>query len=128
MCSNILEAPVHGVYVSQLIRYTTACGSYNEFLNKGFLLVKLKSSFRKFYGRYHHLVTKYLCHKWPWIFFIYCSHNPVLSSFETYQRDCNESNTTGATCRAGTTDTSRAHDSIPGFQCCSIFSFMCNVL
>jgi len=60
MCSNILAAPAHGVYVSQLIRYTTACGSYNEFLNRVFLLVKLKPSFRKFYGRYHALVEKSL--------------------------------------------------------------------
>ena len=67
MCSNILAAPAHGVYVSQLIRYSTACGSYNDFHNICFLLVKLKSSFRKFYGRYHALGTKYFCYKWSWI-------------------------------------------------------------
>ena len=42
-------------------------------------------------------------------------HFPLLSSFMTYHRVCNKSNTTGAT----------------GFQwgsCYSIFSFMCNVL
>jgi hypothetical protein len=44
-----------------LIRYSRACGSYHDFLNWGlllarkllnqrFLLVKLKSSLRKFYG------------------------------------------------------------------------------
>jgi hypothetical protein len=47
-----------------------ACGSYQDFLdrgllltrkllNQGFLLVKLKSSLRKFYGRYHDLVDCY---------------------------------------------------------------------
>ena len=75
MCSNILAVPAHGVYVSRLIRYNTACVSYNEFFNRGFLFVKLKSSFRMFYGRYHDLVTQYLYHKWPWKFSIYCSHN-----------------------------------------------------
>ena len=47
-----------------------ACGSYQDFLdrgllltrkllNQGFLLVKLKSSLRKFYGRHHDLVDCY---------------------------------------------------------------------
>jgi hypothetical protein len=46
-------APAYGVYISQLIRYFRACGSYQDFLdrgllltrkllNQGFLLVKLK--------------------------------------------------------------------------------------
>jgi hypothetical protein len=59
ICSNIPAAPAYGVYISQLIRYSRACGSYQDFhdrgllltrklLNKVFLLVKLKSSLRKF--------------------------------------------------------------------------------
>jgi hypothetical protein len=59
--SNIPAAPAYGVYISQLIRYSRACGSYQDFLDRGlpltrklmnqwFLLVKLKSSLRKFYG------------------------------------------------------------------------------
>jgi hypothetical protein len=59
ICSNIPAAPAYGVYISQLIRYSRACGSYQDFLdrgllltrkllNQGFLLVKLKSSLRKF--------------------------------------------------------------------------------
>jgi hypothetical protein len=47
-------------YISQMIRYSRACGSYQDFLdrgllltrkllNQGFLLVKMKSSLRKFY-------------------------------------------------------------------------------
>jgi hypothetical protein len=50
-------------------RYPRACGSYQDFLargllltrkllNQGFLLVKLKSSLRKFYGRHHNLVDR----------------------------------------------------------------------
>ena len=70
ICSNIPAAPAYGVYISQLIRYFRACGSYQDFLdkgllptrkllNQGFLLVKLKSSLRKFYGRHHDLIDRY---------------------------------------------------------------------
>ena len=67
ICSNILAAPA---YISQLIRYFRACGSYQDFLARGllltrkllnqvFLLVKLKSLLGKFYGRHHDLVDCY---------------------------------------------------------------------
>ena len=70
ICSNIPAAPAYGVYISQLIRYSRACGSYQDFrdlallltrklLNHRFLLVKLKSSFRKFYARHHDVVDRY---------------------------------------------------------------------
>ena len=70
ICSNIPAAPAYGVYISQMIRYSRACCSYQDFLdrgllltrkplNQGFLLVKLKSSLRKFYGRHHDLVDRY---------------------------------------------------------------------
>ena len=53
-----------------MILNSRACGSYQDFLdrgllltwkllNQGFLLVKLKSSLRKFYGRHHDLVDRY---------------------------------------------------------------------
>jgi len=32
ICSNIPEAPEYGVYISQLIRYSRACGSYQDFI------------------------------------------------------------------------------------------------
>jgi len=47
-----------------LIRYSRACGSYNDFFDEGlllnqvFLVVRLKSSLRKFYGRYHDFVNR----------------------------------------------------------------------
>ena len=61
---------LHMEYISLLIRYSRACGSYQylhdrgllltqKLLNQGFLLVKLKSSLRKFYGRHHDLVNRY---------------------------------------------------------------------
>ena len=31
-------APAYGVYISQLIRYSRACGSYQDFLDRGLLL------------------------------------------------------------------------------------------
>jgi hypothetical protein len=63
ICSNIPAAQVYGIYISQLIRYSRACGYYQDFLdrgmlltrkllNQGFFLVKLSSSLRIFYGRY----------------------------------------------------------------------------
>jgi hypothetical protein len=53
-----------------MIRYSRACGSYQDFfdrgllltrklLNQGFHLVKLKSSLRTFYGDHHDLVDRY---------------------------------------------------------------------
>ncbi len=70
ICSNIPTGPAYWVYISQLIRYSRACGSYQDFLdrellltrnllNQRFLLVKLKSSLRKLYGRHHDLVDRY---------------------------------------------------------------------
>jgi hypothetical protein len=70
ICSNIPAATAYGAYISQLIRYSWACGSYQDCLDRGlllsgkllnqwFLLVKLKSSLRKFYGRHHDLVDRY---------------------------------------------------------------------
>ena len=70
LSSNISAAPVHRVYISQLIRYSRTCICYHDFLDRGLLLtrklvnqefqmVKLKSSLRKFYGRHHDLVDRY---------------------------------------------------------------------
>ena len=67
---NFPAAPAYGVYICQVIRYSRTCASYQDFLdrgllltrkllNQGFLLVKLKSSLRKFYGHHHDLVDCY---------------------------------------------------------------------
>jgi hypothetical protein len=49
-----------------------------KLLNQRFLVVKLNSSLQKFYICHHDLV---MCHKWPWICFACCNHNPILSSW-----------------------------------------------
>ena len=38
LCSNIPAAPAYGVYIAQLIRYSRACISYHDFLDRGLLL------------------------------------------------------------------------------------------
>jgi hypothetical protein len=57
----VATSPSYGVYISQLIRYSRACGSNQDFLERGLLLTR-KSSLRKFYGHHHDLVpvTEYL--------------------------------------------------------------------
>jgi hypothetical protein len=101
ICSNIPAAPEYGVYLSQLIQYFRASGSYHDFFDKtllltrkqSFLVVKLKLSHRKFYGQHHDwlTVTEYLCHKWPRICSVCRNHKPALSSFMTCHRFCDNS-------------------------------------
>jgi hypothetical protein len=70
ICSNIPTAPAYGVYISQFIRYSRACGYYHNcldrrllitknLLNYGFLLAKLKSWLRKFLSGHTDLVNRY---------------------------------------------------------------------
>ena len=40
ICSNIPATPAYGVYISQLIRYSRACGSYHDFLDGVLLLTR----------------------------------------------------------------------------------------
>ena len=58
------------MYISQLIRYARACFAYEDFSKRGKVLTnklmlqgynesRLKSPFRKFYGRYNNLVCDY---------------------------------------------------------------------
>ena len=91
------------LYISWFIQYSRACGSYKDFLdsrllptrkilNQGILLVELKSSLRKFYGRHHDLIYRYgiLVSPMTQICSTCCKQCPVsISSFMTYHRGCN---------------------------------------
>ena len=116
--SNIPAAPAYGVYISQMIRYSRACGSYQDILdrgllltrkllNQGFLLVKLKS----------------LCHyaslvvNTSWSF----PHSRLITGFVTRLTRRHHSGT-------GTANPSGAPGFIPGFwwgSCYSIYRFIC---
>ena len=129
---------LHMEYIS-LSWYSRACGSYQDFLdrgllltmkllNQGFILVRLKSSLFTVAIVTWLTVMEYMCHKWPRICSTCRKHFPVFSSFMTYHRVCSLINTTGVTSGAGTAYLSGAHEFTPGFQwgsCNSIFSFIC---
>ena len=68
--ARISSSPAYGVFISQLIRYARACSSYECFilraarlssklLGQGYVMERLKSSLRKFYGRYGDLIKHY---------------------------------------------------------------------
>ena len=70
LSSNIPSSPAYGVFISQLIRYVRASSSYECFilratrlssklLGQGYVMERLKSSLRKFYGRYGDLIKHY---------------------------------------------------------------------
>ena len=70
LSTNIPSSPAYGVFISQLIRYARACSSYvcfilramrlsNKLLGQGYVKERLKSSLRKFYGRYGDLTKQY---------------------------------------------------------------------
>jgi len=85
ICSNIPAAPEYGVNISQSIRYSRACGSYQDFLDRVLLLK------RKLLNQWFLLVNfivatmtwltvmEYLCHKWPRTCSTCRKHFPVLS-------------------------------------------------
>ena len=70
LSSNIPSSPAYGVFISQLIRYAMASSSYecfilramrlsNKLLGQGYVRERLRSSLRKFYGRYGDLIKQY---------------------------------------------------------------------
>ena len=70
LSSNNRSSPAYGVFISHLIRYARACFSYECFilraarlssklLGQGYVMGRLKSSLRKFYGRYGDLIKHY---------------------------------------------------------------------
>ena len=70
LISNIPSSPAYGVFFSQLIRHARASYSYecfllravrlsNKLLGQGYVKERLRSSLRKFYGRYGNLIKQY---------------------------------------------------------------------
>ena len=70
LSSNIPTSPAYVVFISQPIRYAGACSSCgcfilratrlsNKLLEQGYVKERLKSSLRKFYGRYGDLIKQY---------------------------------------------------------------------
>ena len=70
LSNNILSPPAYCVFISQLIRYARAISSYkcfilralrlsNKLLGQGYVKERLRSSLRKFYGRYGYLIKLY---------------------------------------------------------------------
>ena len=70
LSSNIPSSLAYGVFISQLIRYARASSSYecfilravrlsNMLLGQGYVKERLRSSLRKFYGRYGDLIKQY---------------------------------------------------------------------
>ena len=70
LSSNIPSSPAYGVFITQLIRYARANSSNecfilrtvrlsNKLLGQGYVKERLRSSLRKFYGRYGDLFKQY---------------------------------------------------------------------
>ena len=64
LSSNIPSGSSYGVYISQLIRYARCCSHHHGFryrhkclvdrlLSQGYIPLRLKKPFKKFYCRYH---------------------------------------------------------------------------
>jgi hypothetical protein len=95
ICSNIPAVPAYRVYISQFIRYSRTCGSYQDFMDRGLLLTRkllrqgflaiiLKSSLRKFYGRHHVLVDRYEVSCLTYLFSLSWCFLVYLTSFVTF--------------------------------------------
>jgi hypothetical protein len=103
ICSNIPAAPAYGVYISWMIRNTRACGSYQDFLDRGLLLTKEATEPRVPFGKVEVITSKLLRSPqwlgWPlWNICVTNDHgyaplvvntSRVISSFTTYYRVCN---------------------------------------
>ena len=70
LSSNMPSLPAYGVFISQLIRYARASSSYecfilralrlsNKLLRQGYVKQRVRSSLRKFYGRYGDFIKQY---------------------------------------------------------------------
>ena len=83
ICKTFQQNLYMGYIYSILIRYSEACGSYHDFLNrelllrrqilkKGLLVFKLSPHLESFTVITMTWLTntEYLCHRWPWLCFV----------------------------------------------------------
>jgi hypothetical protein len=98
ICGNIPVAPAYGVYISQMIQYSSACGSYQDFLDRGLLLTRELLNQGFLIGKVE-VITSKMLRSPPWLgwplwnicvtndhgtdMFHLRKHFPVLSSFTT---------------------------------------------
>ena len=94
ICGKIPAAPAYGVYISQLIQYSRACVIFQDFLDRGllltrklvkqgFLVVRLRPPFWKFYSCHHDLVEHHgisVAHMTMNMFHLFYSY--ILSFFQ----------------------------------------------
>ena len=122
ICSNIPAVPAYGVYISQLIRYSRVCGSYQDVLD----ICQQWSYWIKtsYWLNWSHHCESCMVTTMTWVTVMeYLYHE-----FMTYHRVCKYINTTGATSGAGTANPSGALEFTSGFMwgsCYPIFSFIC---
>ena len=117
LSSNIPTSPAYGVFISQLIRYARACSSYgcfilratrlsNKLLEQGYVKERLKSSLRKFYGRYGDLIKQYEVSltnvKWHSVTWSYTMTTPYWSDFYRILSGFHRTFETGVACRQWT--------------------------
>ena len=117
---NFPTAYTYGVYINwydipELVVPIMVYLIERKLLNQGFLEIRLNHHFESFtYATMTRLTAmEYLWHKWSRICSAFRNQNLVLSSLITYHCICNMSNTTGATCGAGTSYPSGAHEFPP---------------
>ena len=109
--SNIPVAPAYGVYISQLIRYSTACRFFREFHDRGLLLTRklLDQGFLLVATITWFTFMEYQCHQWPRICSTCHKHFPVNTAVPLVERKLR---------------VLPEYLSSPRFSCYS-FSFMC---
>ena len=101
-CSNIPAAPAYGIYISPLMRYSRACGSYHDFLYRWLLLTFQNGIFwanGPYWLRWSHhfftvatmiwiTVTEYLlqmstiwstCRKHSWVLFLFIIYHRLVT-------------------------------------------------
>ena len=129
ICSNIATSPAYWAYIFHLMWYSRICDSYHSFINRGLLLTRTLLNEGPLVVRWSHhfenftvaimnwfTITEYLCRKWLRIRSVCRNYNPTISSFMTYHRVINKSNTTDDTCGVGTAYHSAAHEFISDFS------------